>query len=302
VKKNRLSSDFPNGFVLCSIAKHHSITSISPTQPGAMRFPARVVPVILAVRSAAFRSRKKREQFGVVREGGASVEKSASSIVMNEPCLVHYILEFVGPGQHLYVSTISKLVRRCYGTVQAVELQAYRILGSEWTKAIVTHQETLCREMCASKARLLLAVECRVQLAPHASLLQRTVHFLITFNNRRKVLEAASNTYFWVCNLSLSVGRYADRALLTFAYEKLCLSYFSEYVTLGAIMSGDLDKLQWLRLAKRAEMSRESSVMAARFGHTNILQWFYQMRFPIHSTACCEAAIHGHLDSPAVLL
>jgi hypothetical protein len=261
-----------------------------------MRFTALIAAISTAVRTGAFRSRKKREQCGL--SCGAGVERPASSIVLNNPCLVKYLLDFVGPGQHLYVSTINKLVRQCYGTVPAMELQAYRVLGTEWTKATVTHQETLCREMCASKSRLLLAVECRVKQPLQRSMLQRAGNVLVTaggYDYRRRFLTADPINLLWVYNLSISVGRYADRALLTFAYEKLCLSDFSEYVTLGAIMSGDLDKLQWLCLVKKAHMFRKSSLMAARFGHVNILERFYQIKFHIDATTCCEAAEQGQL-------
>eukprot|EP00953_Heterococcus_sp_UTEX-ZZ885_P021402 11940-Heterococcus_DN1.PRE.2 len=55
-------------------------------------------------------------------EGSAasSTETGASNNVMNNPYLVQSILDFVGPGQHLYISTISKLVRQCYDTCAPV--------------------------------------------------------------------------------------------------------------------------------------------------------------------------------------
>eukprot|EP00953_Heterococcus_sp_UTEX-ZZ885_P017809 9966-Heterococcus_DN1.PRE.1 len=147
-----------------------------------MRFTALIAAISTAVRTGAFRSRKKREQCGLSCGAG---ERPASSIVLNDPCLVKYVLDFVGPGQHLYVSTINKLVRQCYGTVPAMELQAYRVLGTEWTKATVSHQETLCREMCASKSRLLLAVECRVKQPLQRSMLQRAGDVLVTAGGRK---------------------------------------------------------------------------------------------------------------------
>jgi hypothetical protein len=38
---------------------------------------------------------------------------------MNNSYLVQSILDFGGPGQHLYISTVSKLVRQCYAKVEA---------------------------------------------------------------------------------------------------------------------------------------------------------------------------------------
>jgi hypothetical protein len=94
----------------------------------------------------------------------------------------------------------------------------------------------------------------------------------------------------------VALGRFADKALLNFAYNQLSLSCFSAYIALGAVVSGDLDKLQWLRLVKGATMFRESSVVAAQYGHTNILNWFYQIRFHIDAKTSREAAFQGHLD------
>jgi hypothetical protein len=89
--------------------------------------------------------------------------------------------------------------------------------------------------------------------------------------------------------------RFADKALLTFAYYNLHLSYLSTYVTLGALVSGDLHKLHWLSIVERVPMCPESSMFAARYGHTDILKWLYQIEFPIHAMTGREAAFQGHL-------
>jgi hypothetical protein len=73
--------------------------------------------------AAALRNNRKakRGQHAVSCEGGAtsSEEWSASNNVMNNSYLVQSILDFGGPGQHLYISTVSKLVRQCYAKVEA---------------------------------------------------------------------------------------------------------------------------------------------------------------------------------------
>jgi hypothetical protein len=240
-----------------------------------------------------------REERALSCDGGAasSTERAASSIVMKDPYLVQIILDFVGPGQQLYLSTVSKLVRQCYGSVQAIECSFYCLKTAALIKVIVTSQMTQFSEMCSSKSRLMLAGECGVQIASQQTVPRRAAD---------RLLAACSNSYR--CRLAtaavddaskmqkLLLGRNADKALLTFAYDHFGLPFYSVYVTLGAITCGDLDKLQWLCLVRKAAMCFESSAIAARHGHTSILKWLYEIKFPIDAETCCEAAYRGCLN------
>jgi hypothetical protein len=93
------------------------------------------------------------------------------------------------------------------------------------------------------------------------------------------------------------LGRFADRALLTFAFDHLGIRtpLLSPYLTVGATISGDLDKLQWLCLVQGAVICADSSMIAARHGHANILKWLYEIKTPIEAATCFEPAYHGHL-------
>jgi hypothetical protein len=204
--------------------------------------------------------------------GGASgTERTAGSSVMSNPYLVQNILDFVGPGQHLYVSTTSKVVRQCYSNFQAVELQVLRLSDGAKQAVVVHSQMTLHSEMCRSESRLMLAVQCGVQIAPQGTPLHRTAEGLLAARSsfyRRKLAMAEEK----LARHAVSLGTYADQALLTFAYDQLSLPCYSAYVTMGAVMSGDLDKLQWLYLVEYAAMFSESSILAARYGHTHTLK------------------------------
>jgi hypothetical protein len=225
------------------------------------------------------RTAKRLEEHALSCEGDAdSVE--ASTNVMNNPYLVQTILDFVGPGQHLYVSTISKLVGQCYGTVQAIKVQVHRLSDGAKQQVVVTPEMTLHSEMCKSESRLRLAVECGVQIASQGPMLQRAADGILaacSSGHRHKLAKVEER----VSRHAVALGRYADEALLTYAYDQLGLPCYSAYVTMGAVMSGDLDKLQWLYLEEYAEMFSESSLLAARYGHTHILKWFYHIiKFP----------------------
>eukprot|EP00953_Heterococcus_sp_UTEX-ZZ885_P017915 10021-Heterococcus_DN1.PRE.1 len=207
------------------------------------------------------------------------------------------ILHFVGPGQHLYISTISKLARQCYLKVKPIEVPVHR--DGALANVVVTSQTTQCSEMSRSKSRLVLAVQHGVQLAPRGSImmLQRTADSALAARNKLykcKLERAQVSDPQWKHKVAL--GRFADKLLLSFAYDELSLSPFSAYVTLGAVVSGNLDKLKWLHVVKGATMFMKSSVAAAQYGHAYILNWFYQIEFHVDAEASREAAFHGHLN------
>jgi hypothetical protein len=220
--------------------------------------------------------------------------------VMNNPYLVQNILDLVGPGQHLYVSTISKLVGQCYALVEPIEVPVQRDVDGTSVNIVVDAQMTLYSEMCKSESRLMLAVYCNVQHAPEGTKLQRFTDGLLVAcsdEHRRKnelkrvaVLEEAP----MLQNILLAVGRYADKALLRFAYEQLnIVSYFSVRVTVGAVMSDDLDKLQWLHSVLKVPFCIESSKMAASCGDIIILDWLYKIHVSDSASTSREASAHS---------
>jgi hypothetical protein len=231
-------------------------------------------------------------------EATSNIEWPVSSDVMNDCFLVQHILDFVGPGQHLYVSTVSKLVQQCYSNVQAIERLEFDLLTSDAKTTVVYSHMTLYSEMCRSKSRLMLAAECGVQFASQGSVLGRAAQCLLAkccSGVRAKLEKAGAEDPQKMHKLML--GRCADKALLTSAFDHLGIRMplLSPYLTLGAIISGDLDKLQWLCLVRRAPLCVDSSMLAARYGHANILKWLYEIKSPIEAATCCEAAYHGHL-------
>jgi hypothetical protein len=252
----------------------------------------------LAGVAALYLNRKaKCEEHASSCEGGAasSMVTSASNNVINNPYLVQSILDFVGPGQHLYISTISKLMRQCCGKVEVVQVLGYRMIDGALMNIVVNSQMTRYSEMCRSKSRLLLAVQCGVQLAPQGPMLQRTADRLLATCRRAYVrrLDAQGDAPW---RQKMALGRYADKALLAFAYDHLGLPFYSIHVTTGAVMSGDLAKLQWLCFEKRATADIQSSILAARYGQTHILTWLFEIGFPIDAATCCEAAFRGNLE------
>jgi hypothetical protein len=219
---------------------------------------------------------------------------------MNNPYLVQNILDLVGPGQHLYVSTISKLVGQCYALVKPIEIPVQRDVDGTSVNNMVDAQMTRYSEMCRSESRLMLAVHCNVQHAPEGTKLQRFTDGLLVAcsdeHRRKNELKrvAALEEAPMLQKILLAVGRYADKALLRFAYEQLSVvSYFSVYITVGAVMFGDLDKLRWLHLVLQVPFCIESSKMAASCGDIIILDWLYKIRFSDSASTSREASAHS---------
>jgi hypothetical protein len=101
-----------------------------------------------------------------------------------------------------------------------------------------------------------------VKLAVQGSMLQRAADRLLAARSSgyRRILETRSASQAWQ---KRALGRYADKALLAFAFEHLGLSCSSDDVTMGAVMSGDLDKLQWLHLVMKVPLQDKVSYTPA---------------------------------------
>jgi hypothetical protein len=261
-------------------------------------------------------AQQKPEEHALSCEGGvgSDVEVTASTNVMNNPYLVQRIIDFIGPGQHLYISTISKLVRQCYAKVEAIEISLYH--DGPVSHIVVSAQMTRYSEMCTSKSRLMLAVQCGVHFTQQGSMMQcaadHSVSAACSTGSRNK-LELTDTAQ---CRDMVLLGRYADKAVLALAYDQLSLPTSSAYVTIGAVISGDLAKLLWLHLVMKVPLCIRSSTVAARYGHMDILAWLYQMQLSTqahhpkltqqqyaelqelwHNNTCQSAVAGGHLEA-----
>jgi hypothetical protein len=146
--------------------------------------------------------------------------------------------------------------------------------------------------MCRSKSRLVVAVECGVKLAVQGSMLQRAADRLLAAHSSgyRRSQEMRTGSQAWQ---KRALGRYADKALLAFAFDHLGLSCSSDDVTMGAVVSGDLDKLQWLHPVMRVPLCTKSIMIAARFGHIDILDWLLLQEGAKLNAAVMKSAAKG---------
>jgi hypothetical protein len=285
---------------------------------------AQIACVIAAVAAALYRSKTAQRQpeehasrsprcSGVA---SSDIEVVASTKVMTNPYLVQNIIDFIGPGQHLSISTISKLVRQCYAKVETIDVPMYH--DGPVSHIVVSAQMTRYSAMCTSKSRLTLAVQCGAQFTQQETIIttRRTADHRGSAacgtgaKSKFELTDAAQ------CRDMVLLGRFADKAVLALAYEQLSLPTSSAYVTMGAVMSGDLAKLLWLHLVMKVPLCIRSSTVAARYGHMDILAWLYQMQLSTqahhpkltqqqygglqelwHNNTCRSAVIGGHLEA-----
>jgi hypothetical protein len=265
---------------------------------------AQVAFIAAVVGAAALcHSRKaKRAEHALSCEGGAagSTER-ASTNVMNNAYLVQNILDFVGPGQHLYVSTISQLVHRCYSTVPAIEFDGYDTNGKEKTM-LISSQMTRYSETIACISRFRLALASGVELAVHRSMLkclaycQMLSKYTAASPHRTRTGVLVFDILHW--RFQMLVG---DQEMLTFVHEKLGMPW-TEHVINGAIVSGNIALLQWLYADMKCPLSGNSSSMAVRYRHPDILKWLHRNGHKFHCRTFAIAARFSYIDMMQCLL
>jgi hypothetical protein len=253
-----------------------------------------------ALYCASQRRLRSRAQLGVSildESSCSSVNLTACQDVLSKPRFVTYILDFVGPGQHLYISTISKLVHQCYAKVEARE--CYAVSSDLKPKRVqVTSQMTVLSKTFLSKSRLILALQSGVRLVSPTYLL-RSAHYRLLLDECRPpdgVIQNESQVLLDIYNPRIQVlmGYSADRAMLEFVIETLGMPYTSKVLS-GALRSGRLSTLIWLTGVLRCQLPYDSSIVAAVHGHVHVLNWLHEQQTAFAPDASVAAATQSHL-------
>jgi hypothetical protein len=174
--------------------------------------------------------------------------------------IVQKILDYVGPGHWLFISTVSKLYRDLYKKVKSQHVV------SRGRKGVADSNMTLFSSVCASPSRLRLA---------------------------------HSRGYGCLVNKSLReyyIGWVADKPTLMTAHELGLVKYSSDVLT-GAVRAGDLTKAIWLHTEQHCELDHDNVCSEAAMGVSiAVLDWLKQSGVAPDSEACNEAAFCGHMD------
>eukprot|EP00953_Heterococcus_sp_UTEX-ZZ885_P002106 1644-Heterococcus_DN1.PRE.5 len=228
-------------------------------------------------------------------EGGMSLSKRVGVAItspLDDAGILLHILNTLGPGQHLFISAVSKAWKESYESVASVQIAGLHDFHCSLAyQCTINSQTTLCSAAFASAAVLKLA---------HAS-------GLIISGRDHKPLQRIA-------------GRAADISTLQAAVE-LGLP-LTDAVLIGTAESGSVSKLQWVHMYQGYQLPYDICDYAARCGHVDTLRWLQNYGGELTArtsegaaagahlcvleflrdegcewdeTACAAAAKHGHL-------
>jgi hypothetical protein len=188
----------------------------------------------------------------VLSGAGAALPLDASDILLRA-------LNILGPGQHLFISAVSKAWRESYKGVASVQMAGVlQDCGEEAELHTITPEMTLHSAVFASAGRVHLAYE--------------------------------SGLTFGYQHSQRIAGKVADIPVLE-AAQQLGLA-LTHAVLIGAAESGSTIKLQWLHVRFGSRLPEDACNYAARSGSINMLKWLKQHGC-VYDNASCRAAAAG---------
>jgi hypothetical protein len=223
----------------------------------------------------------------------ASAQKRSAHSSAVQPLLdvgiLKHILEYVGPGQWLFVGTVCSLWRDT-STLPHVNIWALKKFDDKY-HAVPINCSPRCTLLCASVAspsRLRLAHQCGLDTESEAY--QCTVGECAGFDTVHAALELG---------LTISSAVF-EGAAASDSEEMLAWMYMlrpctlSEDVSLAAAANGSIAALKWLR-AVGAAFSATCCCQAAAHNHFSALQYLHAEGFPFCKNVCEAAARTGNL-------
>eukprot|EP00953_Heterococcus_sp_UTEX-ZZ885_P031703 16610-Heterococcus_DN1.PRE.7 len=172
------------------------------------------------------------------------------------------ILSILGPGQHLFISAVSRAWRESYSRVGTVQMpgitEEYDDIADLRTIGSLT---TLYSAVFASAASVRLAHECG-----------------LNFDNKK---------------LHRIAGRAANLCALQAACE-LGLQ-LTDDVLIGAAAAASVSKLQWLHVEMGCRLPPSVCYHAARSGSIDSLRWLIQHVSALNAETCAGAAAGAHI-------
>jgi hypothetical protein len=173
-----------------------------------------------------------------------------------------HVLNTLGPGQHLFISAVSKAWKESYERVASVQMAGVtHSYDNPAQSCTITPQTTLCSAVFRSPALVRLAHECG----------------LIFINEK----------------LQRIAGRFASVATLKAAHE-LGLQ-LTGAVLISAAEAASVPVLQWLHCDEGCVLPFEFDFYAGRSGSIDLFRWWRDESLPIGPSCCTGAAAGAHL-------
>eukprot|EP00953_Heterococcus_sp_UTEX-ZZ885_P009807 5746-Heterococcus_DN1.PRE.2 len=180
---------------------------------------------------------------------------------LDDAGILLHVLNILGPGQHLFISAVSKAWQESYERVESVQIAELTFKSyDEADLYTICPDTTLCSAAFATPASLGLAHECG-----------------LTFGDKR---------------IQRVAGKVADIGTLRAAKE-LGLA-FTDYVLMGAAESSSTLKLGWLHAEQACLLPPRVSNYAARSGSTDVLRWLKERGVAFTAETCEGAAAGAH--------
>ncbi|KAG5189587.1 hypothetical protein JKP88DRAFT_267203, partial [Tribonema minus] len=191
----------------------------------------------------------------------ATMVDCASSLVLHEDLIVANILHLLGPGEWLFVASISKHFRQSYE--KYLEAQAGRTL--------IQHVTYVSRTFHTAP-RLRLAIAAGLELSNGC-----LCEFAGRYGTEASLSLAREMGLPWtktICTAAASSGRF--KIALWLHIDKSCPWDVSE-IRLAAARYGEYELCTWLWRQTDVRWTKEDLVCwtAAHHGHTDILAWMH---------------------------
>jgi hypothetical protein len=199
------------------------------------------------------------------RETMSSTKRAAAGVIspLEHAGILLHMLDILRPGQHLFISPVSKAWRETYRRVASVHVSkvyaVYRGLAATQT---ISSQTTLYSAAFASASRISLAHGYGLQFASP--------------------------------KLQYIAGRISDVATLQVAHA-LGLLLTEEVLIGAAAAAASIPKLQWLHTEQGCPLLNDVSNYAARCGSIETLRWLREHGCAFTTETCEGAAAGGHL-------
>jgi hypothetical protein len=233
------------------------------------------------------------------------------------------ILCYVGPGHHLFLSTVCSLWRDLY-TKMVTQMQKRRfsyVMGIDIVAARFTcsPQMTLYSAVFASASRVRLANECGVRRSTtsyeHAAGKYGTVESLMAARDLGMDFSAATmmgcaegnqlavlqylhaQKYPWHWTVPAAAARRGDLQMLRWLKEQGCEWENGKDILCAAARSGNLEMIAWVKQQPGVVCDENTMAAAAGKGQTAICKYLHSEGCPWSSSACWAAASNGHVST-----
>jgi hypothetical protein len=181
-----------------------------------------------------------------------------SSNPLQQQGILPLVLDFLGPGAHIFLSTVSSGFRACYLKVPTY-MVAYTDSSDNNIEVTLGHHMTTCSALFGSLSCLHLALE----------------------------LGFVPDPASWSCQFN--AGRVADIETLRELHEQHQMPY-TEDVSRGAARSGSVSKLQWLLDEQQCPAPDNLDCAAVYAPTLDMLKWVKQRGCVFTADTCAAAA------------